>query len=110
MTRRPTLPILALLFAACCAGGAAAQLAGADRDNFVGSSIRGCAETAEQDKLPIPPDTMKLFCTCMADKQADMTTKADLDYFGAHQTLSDDYGKRVAALAPDCRTAAGLAK
>jgi hypothetical protein len=110
MTRRPTLPVLALLAATLCAGGAAAQLAGADRENFVGSSIRGCTETAVRDKLPIPPDTMKQFCTCMADKQADMTTQADLDYYGAHQSLSDDYGKRVAALAPDCRTAAGLGK
>jgi hypothetical protein len=110
MTRRPILPILALVFATCCAGGAMAQLAGPDRDTFVASSIKGCTETAEKDKLQIAPDTMKAFCTCMATKQADMTTKADLEYFGAHQTLSDDYGKRVAALAPACRTEAGIGK
>jgi hypothetical protein len=90
--------------------GARAQLSGADRDLFVGSSIKGCAEGAVQEKLTIPSDKMDVFCACMANKQADMTTQTDLDYYGHHRALSDDYSKRVAALSPACSAAAGIAK
>src|SRR5581483_2390664 len=100
--------ILALCLAVIAVPAARAQLKDADRDLFVSSSIKGCAEGAEQEKLTIPPDKMNAFCACMANKQADMTTQADLDYYGRHQTLSDDYSKRVAVLAPACRTAAGI--
>src|SRR5690348_17015725 len=85
-----------------------AQLQGADRNLFVGSSIKGCIEGAAEEKLTIPADLVNAFCACMANKQADMTTQADLDYYGQHQVLSDNYSKRVAALAPACRDAAGI--
>jgi hypothetical protein len=89
---------------------ARAQLQGADRDLFVGSSIKGCNAGAAQEKLTVPADKMSVFCTCMANKQADMTTPADLDYYGQHRALSTDYSKRVAALGPACRAAAGIGK
>jgi hypothetical protein len=69
--------ILTLSLILIAAPAARAQLKGADRDLFVSSSIKGCAEGAEQEKLTIPPDKMTAFCACMANKQADMTTKAD---------------------------------
>lgn len=100
----------ALVLSLLVAPAARAQLQGADRDLFVGSSIKGCNAGAAQEKLTVPADKMSVFCTCMADKQADMTTQADLDYYGQHQTLSADYSKRVAALAPACRTGAGIGK
>jgi hypothetical protein len=100
--------ISALVLSLLVVPAARAQLQGADRDLFVGSSIKGCNAGAEQEKLTVPPDRMSAFCTCMANKQADMTTQADLDYYGHHRTLSDDYAKRVAALAPACRAAAGI--
>jgi hypothetical protein len=100
--------IFVLLLALLVAPAARAQLQGADRNLFVGSSIKGCTEGAAQEKLTVPPDKMNAFCICMANKQADMTTQADLDYYGQHRTLSDDYAKRVAALAPACRAVAGI--
>lgn len=102
--------ILALFLTLLGLSAARAQLSGPDRDLFVGSSIKGCTQGAAEEKLTIPPDQMSAFCACMANKQADMTTKADLDYYGRHQSLSDDYSKRVAALAPICRDAAGIGK
>jgi hypothetical protein len=102
--------ILALFLALIVVPAARAQLQGADRDLFVASSIKGCKQGAAQEKLTIPPGKMGAFCGCMANKQADMTTQADLDYYGEHRTLSDDYSKRVAALAPDCSVAAGVGK
>jgi hypothetical protein len=102
--------ILALVLTLAATPAARAQLKGAERDLFVGSSLKGCAKGAAEEKLTIPADQMNAFCACMANKQADMTTQADLDYYGRHQTLSDDYSKRVAALGPGCRTAAGIAQ
>jgi hypothetical protein len=102
--------ILALLFAVFAIPAAHAQLQGPDRALFVSSSIKGCKLGVAQEKLAMPADQMNAFCACMADRQADMTTQADLDYYGRHQTLSDDYSKRVAALGPGCRTAAGIAQ
>jgi hypothetical protein len=103
-------PILALSLALAFSPVARAQLAGADRDLFVASSVKGCTEGAAQEKITVPAEKMSAFCTCMANKQADMTTQADLDYYGKHQALSDGYSKRVAALAPACRDAAGIGK
>jgi hypothetical protein len=102
--------IFVLLLCVFVAPAARAQLQGADRDLFVGSSIKGCQQGAAQEKLTVPAAQMDAFCSCMANKQADMTTQADLDYYGHHQTLSDDYSKRVAAIAPGCRAAAGIGK
>jgi len=99
---------LAALILSLTATAATAQLSGADRDVFVASSIKGCAETVEQDKVPFPKAKTDAFCSCMAQKQAEMTTQADLDYYAAHHALSEDYGKRVKALGPGCRSAAGL--
>lgn len=102
--------IFALIACLVAVPAAHAQLQGPDRDLFVASSVKGCAEGAAQEKLAVPPDQMKAFCACMAEKQADMTTQTDLDYYGQHRTLSDDYSKRIAALAPACRAAAGVGK
>jgi hypothetical protein len=102
--------IFALFLALAFSTAARAQMTGAARDLFVASSVKGCTEGAAQEKLTVPPDKMSAFCACMANKQADMTTKDDLDYYGRHQALSEGYSKRVAALAPACRETAGIAK
>ena len=102
--------IFALFLVLSLSPAARAQMTGADRDLFVASSIKGCTDGAAREKLTVPADKMKAFCACMANKQADMTTQADLDYYGQHQTLSDDYSKRIATLAPACRAAARIGK
>lgn len=102
--------ISALVLVLSLSPAARAQMTGADRDLFVASSIKGCTDGAAQEKLAVPADKMGAFCTCMANKQADMTTQADLDYYGRHRTLSGDYSKRIATLAPACRAAAGIGR
>jgi hypothetical protein len=44
----------------------------------------------------------------MAGKEADMTTQADLAYISAHKAATEEYTKRIGALAPACKAAAGL--
>ena len=44
----------------------------------------------------------------MADKEADMTTQADVDDVNAHQVGSDDYKARILALAPAWQAKAGI--
>lgn len=102
--------ILALFLTLLAAPAARAQLQGADRDLFVASSIKGCQQGMAEAKLPASPAQMTAFCTCMANKEADVTTEDDFDYVGKHKTLPDDYSKRVAAIAPACRAAVGVEK
>jgi hypothetical protein len=89
-------------------GTALAQLVGDQRSEFVKSSFQTCNSTALRDYPTIPPDTIKTYCQCMADKEADMTTQADIAYVAEHQVGSDDYKARIVALVPVCREQAGL--
>lgn len=93
---------------ALSAGGAAAQLAGPDRASFIQSSIASCSATVKQNHPEIPPATITTYCTCMANKEADMTTPADLAYIAAHNAATPEYTQKVQALGPACNAAAGL--
>jgi hypothetical protein len=100
---------LALAGVVLCGGGAAlAQLTGADRDQFITGSFQACSEAATRDHAEIGAAAIKTYCQCMAEKEADMTTQADVDYVNAHQAGSDDYKARIQALAPGCQAKAGL--
>ena len=43
----------------------------------------------------------------MAEKEADMTTQADIDYVNAHQVGSDDYKARILRARPSLPGAGG---
>jgi hypothetical protein len=104
----PTCAALAGLVIALLSGGAAAQLAGTERTDFIKSSIKACLDTAHARNPSTPMSNLTTYCTCMADAEADMTTPADTAYIIAHNAASDDYRKRVLALAPACNKKAGL--
>ena len=89
-------------------GAARAQLSGDDRDQFIKGSFEACNGAAVRDHPEIASDKVKTYCQCMAEKEADMTTQADIDYVNAHQVGSDDYKARIMALAPACQAQAGI--
>ena len=89
-------------------GAASAQLTGSDRDDFIKGSFEACSSAATRDHPEIAGDAVKTYCQCMAEKEADMTTQADIDYVNAHQVGSDDYKARILALAPACQAKAGI--
>ena len=108
--RRVVFGIVAASLAGLHSAGAVAQLTGDFRDIFVDSSIKGCMNAAERDHIPVPTDTMKAYCTCMANKQAAMTTDDDIGHYAGYHELSKDYQLRVQALAPACKAEIGLNK
>jgi hypothetical protein len=87
---------------------ALAQLTGDQRDEFIKGSFQACNDAAGKNFPTIPADTVKTYCQCMAEKEADMTTQADIAYVSEHQAGSDDYKARIVALVPICRAQAGL--
>jgi hypothetical protein len=109
MTRRRWIVTVVVIAGLCLGAEAArAQLTGPDRDEFVQSSITSCTSTVKRSNPTVPADTIKTYCTCMAGKEADMTTQADVAYMDAHKAASPEYTQRVQALAPVCKAAAGV--
>jgi hypothetical protein len=102
------MAILALAALAGNCGTALAQLSGDDRAQFVKGSFDACNGAATRDHPEIAADAVKTYCQCMAEKEADMTTQADIDYVNAHQVGSDDYKARIMELAPACQAQAGI--
>jgi len=99
-----------LVLAALVFGSAAAQaqLTGAPREEFINGSFGACTDAATRDHPEIAAAAVKTYCQCMAEKEADMTTQADIDYINANKAGSDDYKARIQALAPVCQEKAGL--
>ena len=110
LTGRSVLAAAALALAGSVFGGRAAlaQLAGDDRAQFITGSFEACNGAATRDHPEIAAAAVKTYCQCMAEKEADMTTQADIDYVNAHQVGSDDYKARILGLAPACQAQAGI--
>jgi hypothetical protein len=87
---------------------ALARLDGADRTEFVDSSLKGCSDTAHKNNPKLAAKTVETYCSCMAEAEADMTTQADVEYMSAHNEPPQDYRGRVQALAPACKAKAGI--
>lgn len=109
-TRRSVVVAAAMVLAGLVlsAGAARAQLSGDDRTQFIKGSFEACNSAATRDHPEIASDKVKTYCQCMAEKEADMTTQADIDYVNEHQVGSDDYKQRILALAPACQAQAGI--
>jgi hypothetical protein len=101
-------PALVLAGLVLSFGTGHAQLSGDDRTAFIKGSFEACSSAASKDHPEIAADAVKTYCQCMAEKEADMTTQADIDYVNAHQAGSDDYKARILALAPACQAKAGI--
>src|SRR5258708_19233990 len=98
--------VMAMLALAVLAGNsprALAQLSGDDRTQFITGSFQACNGAAAHDHPEIAADAVKTYCQCMAEKEADMTTQADIEYVNAHQDGSDHYKARIMALPPGCQ-------
>ena len=108
--RRSMLAAVVMVLAGSVLGVAAAraQLSGDDRTQFIKGSFEACNSAATRDHPEIAATAVNTYCQCMADKEADMTTQADIDYVNAHQIGSDDYKARIMALAPACQAQAGI--
>jgi hypothetical protein len=99
---------LALAGLAFGSAAAQAQLTGEQRGEFIKGSFGACTDAATRDHPEIASAAVNTYCQCMAEKEADMTTQADIDYINANKAGSDDYKARIQALAPVCREKAGL--
>jgi hypothetical protein len=110
VARRAVLGVAALALAGSIfSGGAAlAQFTGDDRGKFIEGSFGACNGAATHDHPEIAADAVKAYCQCMAEKEADITTQADIDYVNEHQVGSDDYKARILALASGCRAKAEI--
>ena len=99
-----------LAIAALCVvcAPALAQINGPDRKEFVDSSRQSCSASIHKNNAKLPADVVETYCSCMAEAEADMTTQADVQYMTAHNAAPEDYTARVRALAPACKTKAGL--
>lgn len=102
------LSIVVLSAALLVSGRGYAQLSGSDRDVFVKASFQSCSEALQKTRKDLPNNAITTYCMCMANGEADMTTKADIEYINAHHEANADYSQRVKAIAPRCNAAAGL--
>lgn len=100
--------VLAIAALSVVAAPALARITGADRQAFVDASRKSCSEGLQKSNSKLPANAIDLYCSCMADAEADMTTEADVEYMSAHNAATEDYKARVLALAPACKTKAGL--
>jgi hypothetical protein len=106
--RSATLATAVIMLTAGAPSAAFAQLAGAERDDFVAGSIKSCLATAAKKHPELSAERANVFCSCMANAEADMTTPADIAYVRQNSVTSPDYRQRVLALAPGCNARAGL--
>ena len=85
-------------------------LTGGYRTQFINSSIAACNRAVTRDHPEIAANKVATYCQCMAEKEADITSRADIDYVSQYHIASADYQARILAVAPACRTQAGISK
>ncbi len=78
------------------------------REAFIKRVHRSCARKAHQDYPDVGRKTIKDFCTCLANAQADAVTPANIAYAKEHHKVSEDYEERFAKLVAPCIKSAGL--
>jgi hypothetical protein len=84
------------------------ELKGSVREDFVKRVHRSCSRKTHKDHPDLERKTVKDFCTCVAEAQADSITPADIDYMKEHHKVSDDYKDRFAKRLAPCIKRAGL--
>jgi hypothetical protein len=100
-------PAMGIALSVLLSGSAIAQLAGPARETFLRVSLAGCLSSMRQNHPEVSAAPARVYCTCMADKGADITTAADLAYITEHKTASEDYRQEAEVLATSCRAGAG---
>jgi hypothetical protein len=84
------------------------ELKGPVREAFIKKVHRSCARKVHKDYPDAARKTIKDFCTCLANAQADAITPADIAYMNEHHKASEDYKNRFAKRAAPCVKSAGL--
>ncbi len=85
-----------------------AELKGSVRDEFIKRVHRSCSRKTHKDYPDLARKTIKDFCTCVANAQADAITPADIAYTKEHHKVSEDYKARFGKLLAPCIKSAGL--
>lgn len=89
--------------AAASAGG----LKGPLRDAFVTKSARSCTRKTHKENPQVALATIKDFCSCLAEGEADATSEADLAYVSEHRKATDDYRDRIGKVLAACKGKVG---
>jgi hypothetical protein len=84
------------------------ELKGSVREDFVKRLHRSCSRKTHKDYPDLERKTVKDFCTCVAEAQADSITPADIAYMKEHHKVSEDYEDRLAKRVAPCIKRAGL--
>jgi hypothetical protein len=85
-----------------------AELKGSVREEFIKRAHRSCSRKTHKDYPDLARKTIKDFCTCVANAQADAVTPADIAYAKEHHKVSEDYKERFGKLFAPCIKSAGL--
>lgn len=83
-------------------------LKGALRDAFVTKMLRSCTRKTHKINADVSLDTIRDFCLCMAEAQADTTTEADVAYVKEHRTASENYKDRITKAMAVCKKKVGM--
>ena len=77
---RKVILVLATAALMAIAGGAPAEITGADRDAFIGPFVESCASEAAKDPngARADPKLVQAICTCQANYFADNSTVAQI--------------------------------
>jgi len=88
---------------AASAGG----LKGPLRDAFVTKSARSCTRKTHKENPQVALPTIRDFCSCLAEGEADATSEADLAYVSEHRRATDDYRDRISKVLAACKNKVG---
>lgn len=100
--------VLVIMSLSLFSSPATARLDGPGRDVFVKSSSESCSSELRKNRPNMSAKQIEIFCNCMAEAEADMTTAADVAYMATHDAATEDYRARVQALTSACNAKAGL--
>jgi len=95
---------LAVLYSAV----ASAELSGEGREQFIKGATESCSQRAHMANPGLPLSAVSAFCTCMANKEADLTTTDDIAYMNEHKAAPEEWRQKVLALSPVCSAEVGI--
>lgn len=77
-------------------------LKGPLREAFVKKVTTSCTRKADKDNPSVPRATIKAFCACLAEGEADTTTEADIANAAEHKSDAD-YADRINKVLAACK-------
>lgn len=92
---------------AAAADAPVSGLKGPLRDVFIKKSVRSCTRKTHKANPDVSLDTIKDFCLCMAEGEADNTTETDIAYADEHRQTTEDYKNRISKVVAACKKKIG---